>query len=117
EFLGRADVNFDILIQIWPELQSIPEKIRDRVGHDAAYAHYVARQKADIASFHRDEALRLPASLDYGQLSGLSSELRQKLEMVRPLTVGQAGRIEGMTPAALLLLAAASKRHGASPNG
>lgn len=75
-----------------------------QVAVDARYAPYVDRQAQDIAALRRDEALAIPGELDYGDLPGLSTELRQKLEVVRPSTLGQAGRIEGMTPAALTLV-------------
>jgi tRNA uridine 5-carboxymethylaminomethyl modification enzyme len=77
---------------------------------DATYAVYLDRQNADIAAFRRDEAVRLPAGLDYAAISGLSNEMRVKLETVRPGTLGQAARIEGVTPAALTLLAAHARR-------
>lgn len=75
-----------------------------QVAVDARYAPYVDRQAQDIAALRRDEALAIPADLAYSDLPGLSTELRQKLETVRPATLGQAGRIEGMTPAALTLV-------------
>lgn len=110
ELLSRPDLNLERLCDVWPELGEIPLAIRSRIEHDALYASYVHRQAADIDSFREDESLKLPADFDYSSLSGLSNELRQKLELIRPRTVGQAGRIEGMTPAALLLLAAAARR-------
>jgi tRNA uridine 5-carboxymethylaminomethyl modification enzyme len=73
---------------------------------------YLDRQAADIAAFRRNEGLELPAEIDYAGLGGLSNEIKQKLEAVRPRTVGQAGRIDGMTPVALsLLLAHIRRRH------
>jgi tRNA uridine 5-carboxymethylaminomethyl modification enzyme len=77
---------------------------------DAKYAVYLDRQAADIAAFRRDESLNIPADLDYRQLTGLSNEARTRLEAVRPCTMGQASRIEGMTPAALTLLASQVRR-------
>jgi tRNA uridine 5-carboxymethylaminomethyl modification enzyme len=73
---------------------------------DAQYAGYLDRQDADIIAFRRDESRALPAGLDYGAVAGLSNEIRQKLERIRPGTLGQASRIEGMTPAALILVLA-----------
>ncbi len=96
---------------IWPELATINPKIVAQVEIDAKYAVYLDRQAADIASFRRDEALQIPEALDYRAISGLSSELRDKLIAIRPRTVGQAGRIEGITPSALMLLAAHSISH------
>ena len=84
--------------------------IADRMKTDATYAVYLDRQNADIAAFRRDEAVRLPPALDYATISGLSNEMRVKLETVRPGTLGQAARIEGVTPAALTLLAAHARR-------
>ncbi|MDI3567777.1 tRNA uridine-5-carboxymethylaminomethyl(34) synthesis enzyme MnmG, partial [Bradyrhizobium sp. Arg816] len=74
---------------------------------------YLDRQRADVAAFRRDEAITLPGQLDYAAISGLSNALRVKLETVRPQTLGQAARIEGITPAARTLLAAHARRKGA----
>jgi tRNA uridine 5-carboxymethylaminomethyl modification enzyme len=76
---------------------------------------YLSRQTADIAAYRRDEAVELPDDLDYGTLRGLSNEVRQKLEIMRPRTIGQAGRIDGITPAALTLLVAYLRRAKRSP--
>jgi tRNA uridine 5-carboxymethylaminomethyl modification enzyme len=110
DLLGFPDVEMATLERIWPELAAIAPKIAAQVEIDAKYAVYLERQAADIASFRRDEALRIPEALDYGAIAGLSAELRDKLIAIRPQTVGQAGRIEGITPAALTLLAAHAKR-------
>ena len=82
---------------------------------DAKYAVYLDRQTADIASYRRDESFELPAELDYAALPGLSHELRQKLQTLRPATIGQAGRIDGITPAALTLLVAHVRRRKGRP--
>ncbi len=110
DLLGFPDVEMATLRRIWPELAVIAPKIASQVEIDAKYAVYLERQAADIASFRRDEALRIPEALDYRTIAGLSAELRDKLIAIRPQTVGQAGRIEGITPAALTLLAAHAKR-------
>jgi tRNA uridine 5-carboxymethylaminomethyl modification enzyme len=110
DLLGFPDVEMATLERIWPELAAITPKIAAQVEIDAKYAVYLERQAADIASFRRDEALRIPDVLDYRTIAGLSAELRDKLIAIRPQTVGQAGRIEGITPAALTLLAAHVKR-------
>ena len=73
----------------------------------------MAAQAADVAAYRRDESLELPETLDYAGVPGLSNEIRQKLESIRPRTIGQAGRIDGMTPAALTLLVAHIRRGGA----
>jgi tRNA uridine 5-carboxymethylaminomethyl modification enzyme len=105
--LGMADV-----IRIWPQLGAIEPKIAAQLETDAKYAVYLARQSADVASYRRDESFALPAELDYAGLPGLSHEVRQKLQAIRPTTIGQAGRIDGMTPAALTLLVAHVRRRG-----
>jgi tRNA uridine 5-carboxymethylaminomethyl modification enzyme len=73
---------------------------------DARYASYVDRQEADVAAFRKEESLRIPADFNYAALAGLSSEVRQKLAALRPATLAQASRMEGVTPAALMLLLA-----------
>jgi tRNA uridine 5-carboxymethylaminomethyl modification enzyme len=104
ELLALAD--FPALTRIWPELAGFAPDVVEQLEIDAQYAGYLDRQDADIVAFRRDEARALPAGLDYGGVSGLSNEVRQKLERVRPATLGQASRIEGMTPAALTLILA-----------
>ncbi|HEY7302200.1 MAG TPA: tRNA uridine-5-carboxymethylaminomethyl(34) synthesis enzyme MnmG [Xanthobacteraceae bacterium] len=103
--LGTAD-----LARIWPALAELPPKIAEQLEIDAKYDVYLARQAADIAAFRRDEALELPDGLDYAGVTGLSNEARQKLAAIRPRTIGQAGRIDGITPAALTLLLAHVRR-------
>ena len=77
---------------------------------DARYARYAERQAAEVSALRRDEAQRLPETLDYGRIEGLSHELRDKLKRARPETLGQASNIDGMTPAALTLLLIHAKR-------
>ncbi|MGU3405251.1 tRNA uridine-5-carboxymethylaminomethyl(34) synthesis enzyme MnmG [Methylobacterium brachiatum] len=110
QLLAYPEITWGQLAAIWPELAETAPRIADRLKTDATYAVYLDRQNADIAAFRRDEAVRLPASLDYAGISGLSNEMRVKLETVRPGTLGQAARIEGVTPAALTLLAAHARR-------
>ena len=98
------------LARIWPELESAPADVAERIEIDARYAGYVERQKADISAFRRDEALGLPDTLDYGLIGGLSNEARQALEQVRPATLGAAARLPGVTPAALIVLLRHVKR-------
>jgi tRNA uridine 5-carboxymethylaminomethyl modification enzyme len=80
--------------------------IVDQLEIDAQYAGYLDRQEADVLAFRRDEGRALPANLDYSAVIGLSNEVRQKLERIRPVTLGQAARIEGVTAAALTLVLA-----------
>ena len=85
-----------------------------RLEADAKYAVYLDRQEEDVLRFRRSEALMIPDDFDYGGISGLSNELMQKFQTIRPNNIGQAGRIEGMTPAALTLVAAHARRGGRS---
>lgn len=98
------------LRELWPELGEIDPATAERVETDARYAVYLDRQQADIDAFRRDEQLALPESLDYESIAGLSAELRSKLAFLKPRTLGQAQRIDGMTPSALTLLAARARR-------
>ncbi|MCP5412794.1 MAG: tRNA uridine-5-carboxymethylaminomethyl(34) synthesis enzyme MnmG [Alphaproteobacteria bacterium] len=104
QLLGLTD--FPTLARIWPELAGFATDTVEQLEIDAQYAGYLDRQDADILAFRRDEARALPAGLDYGAVAGLSNEVRQKLERIRPATLGQAARIEGVTPAALTLVLA-----------
>ena len=98
------------LARVWPELAEIPSAMVARLEADAKYAVYVERQADEIARHRRDGALLLPEGMDYAELPGLSREMRQKFSMVRPRSLGQAGRIEGVTPAALAVVAAHARR-------
>jgi tRNA uridine 5-carboxymethylaminomethyl modification enzyme len=98
--------DFPALVRIWPELGALTPEIVEQLEVDAQYAGYLDRQDADIMAFRRDEGRALSSELDYGAVIGLSNEVRQKLERIRPATLGQAARIEGMTPAALTLILA-----------
>ena len=104
ELLSFPSISVSDLARIWPQLGAIPGKIAAQLEIDAKYEVYLSRQAADIASFRRDESLALPEDLDYAQVKGLSNEVRQKLSAIRPRTIGQAARIDGVTPAALTLL-------------
>ena len=110
ELLAYPDIDFDRLRAVWPQLGEIEPAIAEQVSVDARYAVYLERQRADIEALRRDEALEIPAGIDYGAISGLSNEVRDKLQTVRPVTLAQAGRIEGVTPAALTALLAHVKR-------
>jgi tRNA uridine 5-carboxymethylaminomethyl modification enzyme len=108
--LAFPDITIARLASIWPELSGIDAKTAARLETDARYAVYLERQQADIDSYRRDEELRLPEALDYDAIAGLSAELRGKLAFLRPRTIAQAQRIDGMTPSALTLLAARARR-------
>lgn len=104
DLLAYPDIGWSELTNIWPQLADWPLDVRLQVETDALYAGYIDRQAADIEAFRRDEALRLPADIDYLALEGMATEVRQKLAAARPATLGQAARLDGMTPAALTLL-------------
>jgi tRNA uridine 5-carboxymethylaminomethyl modification enzyme len=115
ELLSYPDITLHRLAPIWPRLAELATNIAEQLEIDAKYEVYLSRQAADIEAYRRDESLELPDDLAYGELSGLSNEVRQKLETVRPRTIGQAGRIDGITPAALTLLIAHLRRRARTP--
>jgi tRNA uridine 5-carboxymethylaminomethyl modification enzyme len=104
ELLGYRKVGLHRLAALWPEIRGIPPKIAGQIEIEAGYAGYLERQEADIHAFRRDEALAIPEDLDFDAISGLSTEVRDKLRQARPATLGQAARISGITPAALTVL-------------
>ena len=93
-----------------PEYAALPQPIREQLARDALYAQFIERQAQEAEGLRRDEAVQIPDDFDYGELSGLSSELKGKLVRLRPSTIAQAARIEGMTPSALTLLLARIRR-------
>ncbi len=109
ELLAYPDVGWDEVAAIWPELGATDASIAVHVEIDAKYDVYLKRQRADVDAFRRDESLIL-SDIDYADVPGLSNEARAKLRAARPRTVGQAGRLDGMTPAALGILAAYLRR-------
>ena len=111
DLLSYPDVKFSDLSRIWPEMAGTEPEIAVQIERDALYSAYIERQSLDIAALERDEAHAIPEWFDYSQVIGLSNEIRLKLAGVRPTTLGQAGRIDGMTPAALTLVLARLK-HG-----
>lgn len=114
ELLAYANIDMARLGGVWPQLKCIDSNIAEQVEIDAHYSVYLDRQDADIAAYKRDEGIVLPALLDYRCLAGLSNEVCEKLEAARPTTLGQAGRIDGMTPAALTLILGEAKRYSAA---
>ncbi len=113
DLLSYPEINWASLSRIWPELRSISSPIAEQIEIDAKYAVYLDRQKRDVQSFRREEDALIPPELDYGAMRGLSNELRARLSLIRPATLGQASRIEGMTPAALTLVVAHLPRRSA----
>jgi len=110
ELLSYPNVTITDLAKIWPRFRALAPKIAEQIEIDARYDVYLSRQAADIAAYRRDESFELPDDFDYGTLPGLSNEMKQKLQVHRPRTIGQAGRIDGVTPAALTLLVAHVRR-------
>jgi tRNA uridine 5-carboxymethylaminomethyl modification enzyme len=100
-------------VSLWPELAGIGADIAEQLTIDALYEGYLSRQRADIAAFRRDEALELPATIDYAAIGSLSNEVKQKLSAHRPTNLGQAARISGVTPAALVALLKHVRRRAA----
>ena len=110
ELLSYRDVSWERLAAYWPELDSVPLDIRVQMENDARYQNYLEKQANQIELMEREEGASIPGDIDYRSIPGLSAELAGKLEMVRPASIGQAGRIEGMTPAALAVVLAAIKK-------
>jgi tRNA uridine 5-carboxymethylaminomethyl modification enzyme len=110
ELLSYPDIDLARLRSIWPEIGNLAAGIAEQLSVDARYAVYLSRQENDIASFRKEESIVIPQSFAYANIAGLSTELRQKLERQRPGSLGQASRLDGMTPAALLLLLAHLKK-------
>ncbi|MET1416257.1 tRNA uridine-5-carboxymethylaminomethyl(34) synthesis enzyme MnmG [Roseibium sp. HPY-6] len=110
DLLSYPNVTFEMLRGLWPELNALEENIAEQVTTDALYAVYLDRQKADIEALKRDEALRIPDGFDYEAIVGLSNEVKQKLIDIRPATLGQASRMDGVTPAGLTLILSHLKR-------
>jgi len=106
DLLSLPGVELPRLAEIWPDIREFSEDVGEQLEIDSQYAGYLDRQDADILAFRRDENLALPASLDYANVHGLSTEAASKLGRIRPMTLGQAARIDGVTPAALTLVLA-----------
>ncbi len=113
DLLAYPNISFKTISAIWPQLTEIEPEIADQIERDALYANYVERQKEDVAAVQRDEAQAIPGDFNYDSVIGLSNELRSKLQVVKPTTLGHAGRIDGMTPAGLTLILVALKRRNA----
>ena len=110
DLLSYPEIDIARLAAIWPEIGALDSDITEQLAVDARYAVYVRRQEEDIAAFRKDESIAIPADFVFAALPGLSTELRHKLERHRPASLGQAARLDGMTPAALMLLLAHLKK-------
>ena len=110
QILGQKDVYISKLREIWPEIIKYSNEIDEQIEINAHYRGYLVRQKADILAFKRDENLVIPKNIDYDCLSGLSNEVKSKFKEIKPQTMGQALRIDGITPAAVYILLSFVKR-------
>ena len=110
QILSQMSVNMDKIRQIWPEIQYISREIDEQIEINSHYKGYLKKQKADILAFKRDENLIIPENLNYDDFSGLSNEIKSKFKKIRPKTMGQALRIDGVTPAAVYILLSHLKR-------
>jgi tRNA uridine 5-carboxymethylaminomethyl modification enzyme len=110
DLLAYPNIQWSDMVRIWPDLAASTDVLAEQIEIDALYSGYLERQQADILAFKRDEAVSLPLDLDYGEVGGLSNEAREKLDRARPGTLGQAARIEGVTPGALTAVLAYVKR-------
>ncbi len=108
--LAFPDVAFEDLIELEPELANTDDEVRRQVERDALYANYIARQQRDVEAMKRDESHVIPRDFDYFSLDGLSTEMKQKLSAAKPANIAQAGRVEGVTPAAITLVLAKLRR-------
>jgi tRNA uridine 5-carboxymethylaminomethyl modification enzyme len=104
DLLTIPEIDLGSLASIWPELNDLEPEIAEQLEIEAQYSGYLSRQQSDINDFRKDEGLAIPDALDFDAVHGLSSEARLKLNRARPATLGQAARVEGMTPAALTSL-------------
>ena len=110
EILSQKSVNMPKIREIWPEIKYISREIDEQIEIKAHYKGYLKKQNADILAFKRDENLKIPENIDYDQFSGLSNEVKSKFKEIRPKTLGQALRIDGITPAAVYILLSHVKR-------
>ena len=113
DLLAYPSISMGDLLPVFPELENLSDRAKEFAEIHATYAGYLERQKADIDAFRRDEGLRLPDTLDYATIGGLSNEVREKLERARPATLGQASRLEGVTPGALMAVLAHVRKRAA----
>ena len=108
--LAQKDVKFSKIKDIWPEIGDYSREIEEQIEINAHYKGYMKKQKADILAFKKDESLKIPSDINYDNFSGLSNEVKSKFKQIRPKTMGQALRIDGITPAAVFILLSHLKR-------
>ena len=110
DILGLKNIKMDHIRNIWADIPQYERPIDEQVELNAHYAGYLPRQESDIKTFKKDEGLSIPEGIDYDSFSGLSNEVKSKLKLIRPKTLGQALRIDGVTPAAAIILLGAIKK-------
>ena len=110
QILGQKSVNMSKIREIWPEIRYFSREIDEQLEINSHYKGYLKKQKADILAFKRDENLKIPENLNYDSFSGLSNEVKSKFKQIKPKTMGQALRIDGITPAAVYILLSHIKR-------
>ena len=110
QVLGQKSVNMEKIREIWPQIKYFSREIDEQLEINSHYKGYLKKQKADILAFKRDESLEIPENINYDNFSGLSNEVRSKFKKIRPKTMGQALRIDGITPAAVYILLSHLKR-------
>ena len=110
EVIGQRNVTLSKLREIFPSIPSYNTSLDKQVEIDAHYAGYLHRQQRDINAFNKDEALEIPSDFDYDVISGLSNEVKSKLNKIRPRTLGQALRIDGITPSAVVIILSSIKK-------
>ena len=110
QLLGQKNVNMSKIREIWPEIKYVSKEIDEQLEINSHYKGYLKKQKADILAFKRDENLIIPKNLNYDNFAGLSNEVKSKFKKIRPKTMGQALRIDGITPAAVYILLSHLKR-------
>ncbi len=108
--LAQKGVKFNKIRDIWPQIGEYSREIEEQIEINAHYKGYMKKQKADILAFKRDESLKIPSDINYDSFSGLSNEVKSKFKQIRPKTMGQALRIDGITPAAVFILLSHLKR-------
>jgi tRNA uridine 5-carboxymethylaminomethyl modification enzyme len=112
DLMAVPSIGWEGVCRIWPELKALAPDVVDALEAEALYAGYLGRQESEIAGMKDEDQLLLPDNLDYGNMPSLSNEVRQKLARIRPSTLGQASRIDGMTPAALAVVLGHVRRRG-----
>ena len=110
QVLGQKSVDMKKIREIWPEISYVSREIDEQIEISSHYKGYLKKQNADILAFKRDENLKIPDNLNYDSFSGLSNEVKSKFKKIRPKTMGQALRIDGITPAAVYILLSHLKR-------